>query len=90
MAMQAAWLLAEHLSRWRRDGQRTAALPVIATSYAAAWRRHFAPRLRASSLIAHWAMHPRAVESTLPLLWIFPKLLTWGARLSGKAAAIVP
>ena len=90
MAMQAAWLLAEHLSRWRREGQTAAALPAIGANYADAWRRSFAPRLRASSLIAHWAMHPRAVESALPLLWIFPKLLTWGARLSGKATAVVP
>jgi hypothetical protein len=45
--------------------------------------------LRASNWIAHWAMHPLAVETTLPLIALFPALLTWGARLSGKATAVV-
>jgi menaquinone-9 beta-reductase len=81
MAMQSAWLLAGHLVR----------TPIVAearTAYAAQWRRTFAPRIYAASLIAHWAMRPAAVRLTLPLLQAFPAMLTEGARTSGKVAAI--
>jgi 2-polyprenyl-6-methoxyphenol hydroxylase-like FAD-dependent oxidoreductase len=90
MAMQGAWLLAERLVRWRREGDRAAALERVAVDYAGAWRRAFAPRLYASTAVAHWAMRPAAVRGALPLLRCFPGLLTWGARLSGKAARVVP
>jgi flavin-dependent dehydrogenase len=90
MAMQGAWLLAEHLVRWRREGGGSAGLERLAVDYAAAWRRAFAPRLYASTAVAHWAMRPAAVAGALPLLRCFPGLLTWGARLSGKAARVVP
>ena len=33
-------------------------------------------------------MRPAAVNSALPLLRCWPGLLTWGARLSGKATAV--
>jgi menaquinone-9 beta-reductase len=90
MAMQGAWLLAERLVRWRREGGGAAALERVAVAYSAAWRRAFAPRLYASTAVAHWALHPAAVAGALPLLRYFPELLTWGARLSGKAARVVP
>jgi menaquinone-9 beta-reductase len=90
MAIQGAWLLAERLVRWRRDGGSAAALDVAAAGYASAWRRAFAPRLYAASVVAHWAMRPAAVAGALPLLRYFPGLLTWGARLSGKATRVVP
>jgi 2-polyprenyl-6-methoxyphenol hydroxylase-like FAD-dependent oxidoreductase len=89
MAMQGAWLLAERLVRWRRDGGGSEALQHAAADYAAAWRRAFAPRLCASTVIAHWAMRPAVVAGTLPLLRCFPGLLTWGARLSGKATPVL-
>ena len=89
MAMQGAWLLAERLIRWRQDGGSAAALEAAAVDHAAAWRGAFAPRLYASTMVAHWAMRPAAVAGTLPLLRCFPGLLTWGARLSGKATRVV-
>jgi flavin-dependent dehydrogenase len=76
MAMQAAWLLSERLVGRRTD-------------YAAAWRRAFGPRLVASAGVAHWAMRPGAVATALPVLRRLPRLLTWGARLSGKATQVV-
>jgi flavin-dependent dehydrogenase len=77
MAMQSAWLLAGHLVR-------TPSLADVRTAYAAEWRRTFAPRIHAASVIAHWAMDPVAVSVTLPLLHAFPAILTAGARISGK------
>ena len=81
MAIQSAWLLAGHLVR-------TQSLADVRAAYAAQWRRTFAPRIRAASLIAHWAMHPFAVRLALPLLQTFPAMLTLGARTSGKVAAL--
>ena len=77
MAMQSAWLLAGHLVR-------TPSLTDVRRAYAADWRRTFALRIHAASVIAHWAMDPVAVSVTLPLLHAFPAILTAGARISGK------
>jgi flavin-dependent dehydrogenase len=89
MALQGAWLVADRLLAWRREGGRLAALDAVGKDYAASWRRSFAPRLYAASVLAHWAMRPAAVASVLPLLRRFPRLLTWGACLSGKATVVV-
>jgi flavin-dependent dehydrogenase len=89
MAMQAAWLLARRLISWRRQGGSKALLPRVSEDYTAAWKRSFAPRLYVSSMLAHWAMRPAAVTGVLPLLRWFPGLLSWGARLSGKATRVV-
>jgi flavin-dependent dehydrogenase len=89
MAMQAGWLLAERLTAWHRQGRPGAALQAVAQDYAAAWQRVFLPRLQASQVLAHWAMRPPAVAAVLPLLRRFPRLLTWGARWSGKTKTVV-
>jgi flavin-dependent dehydrogenase len=89
IALQSAWLLARRLIAWRRAAAGPVALPALGRDYAADWRRHFAPRLHASRAVAQWAMRPAAVRGSLPLLWCFPALLSWGSRLSGKAARVV-
>jgi menaquinone-9 beta-reductase len=81
MAMQSAWLLAGHLT-----GGLTVA--DARRAYARSWRRTFAPRIQAAAIIAHWAMRPAAVALMLPLLQLFPSVLTEGARTSGKVAAV--
>jgi flavin-dependent dehydrogenase len=85
MALQSSWLLARHLQQWRADSASPAVLPDVGRSYASAWRRLFGPRLQTSRVVAEWAMRPTAVAGLLPVLWLFPALLSWGARLSGKA-----
>lgn len=88
MAMQSAGLLAEHLQRWRDRGQSAAALPAVEAAYARDWRRSFAPRIRTAAGVAQWAMRPRLVAGAVPLIRRWPALLTWGARLSGKATTV--
>ncbi len=85
MAMQAAALLVSRLTAWRGAGLRRAALPAVGTAYARDWKRAFGPRVAASAAIATWAMHPAATGATLPILSFAPSLLSWGARLTGKA-----
>ena len=85
MAMQSASLLCEQLIARPASELRGRAIDEARAEYTAAWRRHLAPRIRAARLIAHWAMRPIAVACAMPLLRIFPSVLTAGARISGKA-----
>jgi flavin-dependent dehydrogenase len=89
MAMQSAWLLAGFLAGQRDAIRRSLAIDSLGRAYARAWRRSFAPRIRSAAAVAHWAMRPNAVVVALPLLRHCPPLLTWGARLSGKATQVV-
>jgi flavin-dependent dehydrogenase len=89
MAMQSAWLLAGRLAD-KRDWIRSPAVrDAVGRDYAAAWRQSFAGRIRAASLIAHWAMNKAAVRASVPLVRKLPSLLTLGARMSGKAGIII-
>jgi flavin-dependent dehydrogenase len=89
MAMQAAWLLADHLNDWRKCRRRTS-LAAIQAAYGLSWRRNFASRLLTAAVVAQWAMRPAAVATSLPVLRCLPRILTWGAQLSGKASCVVP
>ena len=80
MALQSAVLLSRRLAAWHRSGRANADLHQLAIWYRRAWQRAFGPRLLASSLVANWAMNPKAVDGVLPALRCFPTLLTWGAR----------
>jgi 2-polyprenyl-6-methoxyphenol hydroxylase-like FAD-dependent oxidoreductase len=90
MALQSAWLLAEQLNAWRRQGAKPEFLDRVSLAYAAVWKRSFLTRLRVSRAVAQWAMHPSAVVGALPAVRCFPGLLSWGARWSGKAQCVVP
>jgi flavin-dependent dehydrogenase len=84
MAMQSAWLLSQRLiDSW--DHRATADIGLL---YARDWHSAFAGRIRAAAMFAHLAMWPSTIR-TLPLVKRFPEILTWGARLSGKATQLV-
>ena len=89
MAMQSAWLLAETLKPHRGDLARRQIRERLAREYSSAWRRAFAPRIYAAAAIAQWASRPTLVAACGPLLGMFPGLVTWGARLSGKSHFVV-
>jgi flavin-dependent dehydrogenase len=88
MAMQSAWLLARLLIPERSRLAEAKVRDAIGRAYSAAWRRAFAPRIRAAAGIAHWAERPRLVQLLLPALQARPDLLSLGARLSGKAKLV--
>jgi len=88
MAMQSSWLLCRHLIE---NGERLSspeALREIGSAYRREWRAAFATRIRAAAAFAHLAMQPKAALAA-PLLKLFPDVLTWGAKLSGKAKEVV-
>jgi flavin-dependent dehydrogenase len=79
MAIQSSSLLAQCL---------LAQGLVAGPDYARAWKRQFAGRLRAASLFAWLAMNEQTRGCAAPLIRALPSILTCGARLSGKAAAV--
>lgn len=89
MAMQGGWLAARHVLAWKAAGWRPEERRSALAAYHRAWRRAFAARIRVSSVVAHWAMRPAAVALLTPLLASFPRLLSYGAELSGKADRVV-
>ena len=89
MAMQSAWMLCEHLIGWEREALRGNGLETVGRQYSSAWHAAFAPRIRAAALFAHLAMCPASPAMLVPLLKLFPGILTWGAKLSGKAKQVV-
>lgn len=73
MAIQSGALLARSLIAGRAD------------AYHAAWNRKFGLRLRAASLFAHLAMRKPTRAMGRATIARFPRILDWGAQLSGKA-----
>jgi len=87
MAMQSSWVLCRHLIE-SSDLGSVEALREVGRRYRHDWRAAFATRIHAASLFAHLAMQPHAAVAA-PLLKLFPEVLTWGAKLSGKAKQVV-
>ena len=89
MALQSAGLLARHLIARQNELPAGDALRAAAQRYDADWRAGFSGRIQAAALFAHLAMRPATVATLLPVLRLFPRILTFGARLSGKSNAVV-
>jgi flavin-dependent dehydrogenase len=92
MAIQSAILLCGQLTaRLGTRGQLSGsalALDCVRRDYASAWCDNFSRRLYMAALFARLFMRP---DATRPVMWLlehFPRLLTEGARLSGKTAAL--
>lgn len=90
MAMQSAWILSQVLLKNQNEillGKNTAD---AGCAYAKQWSIHFANRIHAAALFAQLAMRPWVVATTLPIMRLFPGILTFGAKLSGKIKQVVP
>ena len=94
MALQSAFLLAgtllpEAAALLHAGSKQSAAVQQrLLHEHAAAWRRHFARRLRVAATFAHVAMRPALSAPLWPLLRAWPGLLTRGARWSGKTRSV--
>jgi menaquinone-9 beta-reductase len=88
MAIQSAWLLCRRLTE-SQNGMAPGNLAGIGAAYSRDWKRFFAPRIRAAATFAHIAMRPNTFVGVLPILKSYPKILTWGAQLSGKSTRLV-
>jgi hypothetical protein len=92
IAIQSAALLCGQLvarPELRRAGiDPTRILEQVRHDYALAWRSNFAPRLFVAAALAHLFMRPASTRIATTLLQRFPKLLTEGARWSGKTTPL--
>jgi hypothetical protein len=86
--MQSAWLLCRQLVA-RRPMTEPHQIDTAGRAYDAEWKAAFVPRIAAAAAFAHGAMRPGVVAPLLPLLKLFPQILTFGARLSGKSTQVV-
>jgi menaquinone-9 beta-reductase len=89
MALQSAWLLADHLLINAARVLCDAPDPAVGRAYAAAWRQRFAPRIALAATLAHVAMRPALCEAALPLLRVWPRAITALASAGGKARCAV-
>ena len=89
MAMQSGWLLAHHLIA--ADARSASvSLAAVGAAYSDAWSERFAPRIRAASVFAKIALNPTLASTALTLMKLAPKILTFGATLSGKTRLSLP
>ena len=88
MAMQSSWLLAQQLVARQDDALTPGMMWEIGTDYGIAWKNLFARRVHAAAFFAHIAMRPNTAALCLPILKQFPRMLTFGARLSGKVQMV--
>jgi flavin-dependent dehydrogenase len=89
MAMQAAQLLAQRLIAQQND-LTPDTLSAVGEEYSAEWKACFEMRVRAAAVFAYLASRPAIIALVLPLIARFPTILTFGARLSGKAQIHAP
>ena len=89
IAIQSAALLCDQLSAHPelRSAEAASArlLKGVRDEYERAWRDNFSRRLLVAAAFAHIFMRPVSTRIAATLLEVFPKLLTEGARWTGKA-----
>lgn len=87
MAIQSSWLLSQRLIA--AGPKMSAAQQMqIGADYARAWRSQFSMRIHVAALFANLAMRDETRALCKEVITRFPRLLTWGARISGKAKMI--
>lgn len=82
MAMQSAYLLSRLLLVNKN-------LSAVGVAYTKQWHKYFSPRIYAAAFFANILMQSKMLDLYLPLIKRFPKILTYGAKLSGKAKFII-
>jgi flavin-dependent dehydrogenase len=86
MALQSGWLLASELAS--ANFCDSAALRLAGERYSQAWKKQFATRIQAASILARIAIFPRSAELMRAFVGMFPGSLSLGARLSGKTKSV--
>ena len=90
IAIQSSALLCEALQPHLAVPLTHSAMAAVHRQYAAAWRRNFQRRMRASSIYAQIFMRPLLTRQVVSLIERFPLLLQFGAGWSGKARPLQP
>lgn len=77
MAMQSSWLLSQVLIQHQSPHE-----------YTRRYRAQFKKRIRAAACFSYLASRPQFIPMLAPIFLSFPKLISYGARLSGKVLPI--
>ena len=86
IAIQSGWMMASMLAPLKGRLDNRSAIDTAGRAYAEAWSDAFATRIRASFVIAHWAMRPALVRLACPVFQRWPLVLKWCAEVAGKAS----
>jgi flavin-dependent dehydrogenase len=87
IAMQSAWLLTRRLIAAGPDSLTGPKLKQLEREYSKAWLKAFGLRIRTAEVAARLALTNNiAHRLCLPVLLTLPRILTFGALLSGKAS----
>ena len=89
MAMQSAWILCRILLQHRHNLLTGGSAAEAGATYRVEWNKAFARRVRMAAVFARLALSPKWSAAAHTLLRQVPALLSFGARLSGKAMQIV-
>ena len=84
MALQSAAILAKLFAHRPKD-LRAAYIVDVQRAHAAICRREFSARIGVAQLYARVAMQPSLAAAAAILMTSWPRALTAGARLAGKA-----
>jgi flavin-dependent dehydrogenase len=90
MATQSAWLLSQVLIRHQKEIIVEKGIANAGTDYSKCWAEHFSNRIYVAAIFAQFAMRPWAMNIILPLFKLFPDILTFGAKMSGKIHQVIP
>ena len=90
MAIQSAWVLAQVLLARQYEILSDKNTANAGEDYTKKWDLHFANRIHFAAVFAQLAMRPWAVNTLLPIVKLFPSILTLGAKLSGKIKQVIP
>jgi flavin-dependent dehydrogenase len=85
MAIQSAWILASVLAPHGSDELARAQIDDLGREYATRWRAHLATRIHAAAIFAAFMARPAGARASAIAVAKLPRLLSWGARWSGKS-----
>jgi flavin-dependent dehydrogenase len=88
MAIQSAWILATLLAPHAREALTRTELDRLGRDYAVRWKAHLATRIRAAAIFAAVTARPAGARASEIVVAKLPRLLSWGARWSGKARVL--
>lgn len=85
MAIQSAWILAKVLAPHGGVELTRGQLDSLGRDYAARWQSHLATRIHVAAILAAFMARPAGARASAIAISKLPRLLSWGARWSGKA-----
>lgn len=88
IAIQSGWMLSNILISYQQRAEKNW-VSDAGKQYKKHWEKTFSQRIRAATIFAKLATSQNAINFLSPFMKRYPKILSWGAKLSGKINAII-